>query len=65
MCLTKLKMNWSYIDKITKTFGGSSWAKDLYDIFGSVRKEAKDKAYSEEKIIDTETFLQILEAEEK
>jgi bifunctional DNA-binding transcriptional regulator/antitoxin component of YhaV-PrlF toxin-antitoxin module len=36
--------------KALETVGGSSWAKELYDIFSPVRKKAKDKGLSEEKI---------------
>lgn len=36
--------------KAVDTVGGSSWAKELYDMFSPVRKEAKDKGLSEHKI---------------
>lgn len=36
--------------KTVDTVAGSPWVKELYDLFGSVRKEAKEKDYSEERI---------------
>lgn len=36
--------------KTVKTVGGSSWTKELYDIFTQTRTEAKEKNYDPNKI---------------
>lgn len=36
--------------KAVDTVGGSAWMKDLYKVFAPVRKEAKDKSYTKERI---------------
>lgn len=36
--------------KAIDTVGGSKWVKELYDLFEPVRKEAKEKDYTEKKI---------------
>lgn len=36
--------------KTVDTVGGSPWVKELYGLFSPVRKEAKEKKYSEGKI---------------
>lgn len=36
--------------KAVDTVGGSPWVKELYDLFSPVRKEAKEKGYTDKKI---------------
>lgn len=36
--------------KTTTTVGGSPWVKELYDYFAPVRKEIKEKGYTETEV---------------